>query len=103
MGRSSSRAPTEIAQVVPYGDVREPSLPEKADLEGGVIEEHVHRRASTSSSKSPEARGAPLVLENTPFFHFDVVSAVRAAESGLLRPSASVDSMDSGKRVDRSA
>ena len=35
---------------------------------------------------------APIVSEDTPFFHFDLASAVRAAEAGLARRQAGGDS-----------
>lgn len=109
-GRPSSRAPTEIAQVVHLGDVREPSpsLPEKGDIENAVIVEEERRRGSSSTYKSSadQSGSEPIVLQDTPFFHFDVVSAVRAAESGAqhagLSRTPSVLSTGSGKDVDRS-
>ncbi|GJE97092.1 sulfate permease [Phanerochaete sordida] len=107
MGRSSSRAPTEIAQVVHLGDVRErsSSLPEKADVESPVISEEVRHGSSSSIKAADHEPGAPIVLQNTPFFHFDVVSAVRAAESGAERErdfsrSPSITSVGTGKNVD---
>ena len=93
-------------QVVSYGDVRStaPSLPEKSDVEHGIIEAIPHRRPSTSSYKAADPAGEPILLQDTPFFHFDVVSAVRAAEAGLHRSAASrtpsVRSVSSGKRPD---
>lgn len=99
IGAPATRAHPELVQVVSYGDVRGPAqAPEKGDLEsiGGI--EDVHRRGSTSSAS--QATAGPIVLQDTPFFHFDVVSAVRAAESGVRRvPSTpSVGSLDDAKR-----
>ncbi|KAI0747885.1 sulfate permease [Daedaleopsis nitida] len=72
IGASSSRAPAEIAPVVPYrgGRTQFDGQQKTADIE--AIEE--------VPAKEDEA---PIVPEDTPFFHFDLVAAVRAAESGL--------------------
>ncbi|KIP06016.1 hypothetical protein PHLGIDRAFT_107526 [Phlebiopsis gigantea 11061_1 CR5-6] len=90
VGRSSSRAPAEIVQVVSYGDVREPSL-RREKLDDIEVGEEV--RGSDSDEQ-------PIALQDTPFFHFDVVSAVRAAESGLgqIQSTSSGSSVGTGKR-----
>ncbi|KAI0781182.1 sulfate permease [Trametes elegans] len=70
-GTGVSNAPAEIAPVVPYRGGR--TLPEKhkvVDIEA-IDEEGV------------DVSEAPIVPEDTPFFHFDLTSAVRAAEAGL--------------------
>ncbi|KAI0340645.1 sulfate permease [Trametopsis cervina] len=90
---------TEIAPVVPYRNVTEISNegPEKSDIEHPVSE---LRRGSSSYGSGD---GEPISLENTPYFHFDVVAAVRAAESGIHRSlsTPSVNSASTGKRVVR--
>lgn len=102
-GTPSPDYPHELVQVVSYGDVRNPevsSIPEKADVENGIVEEDLRRRPSHSLYSAPSDPG-PLELQDTPFFHFDVVSAVRAAESGLNRRDSStpsVSSVNSGKK-----
>lgn len=48
------------------------------DVEGGLKKDY-----SKSSSGSNGHVLAPLVPGETPFFHLDLVSAVRSAESGL--------------------
>ena len=104
IGRSSSRAPAELVQVVSYGDVRAPSLPrEKLDIENAIVEEDAWRPGSASKAIPTEEE--PIALQETPFFHFDVVSAVRAAESGLRRTNStpSVASVSTGKQVDGSS
>ncbi|KAI0721527.1 sulfate permease [Cerioporus squamosus] len=66
-----SRAPTEVAPVVPYRGGRR-QLDERhkvSDIE--AIDEE------------PKEEVAPIIPEDTPFFHLDLVAAVRAAESGL--------------------
>jgi solute carrier family 26 (sodium-independent sulfate anion transporter), member 11 len=107
VGNVSSRHPTELVQVVPYGDVRStaPTLPEKSDVEHGITEDDIrHRRPSSSYKAADRSGGDPIVPQNTPFFHFDIVSAVRAAEAGLHRSdysrAESVASVSSGKRPD---
>ena len=75
-GTSLSRAPTEIAPVVPYRGGR-------THLPAGEGEEQMKARDVESIESAEEE--APIVSEDTPFFHFDLASAVRAAESGLAR------------------
>ncbi|KAI0665048.1 sulfate permease [Cubamyces menziesii] len=69
-GASSSNAPTEIAPVVPYRGGR--TLPK----ENKVTDVEAIEEISEDSQ-------APIVPEDTPYFHFDLISAVRAAEAGL--------------------
>ena len=72
--------------------MRSSPIPEKsADIENGIIVEE----QLASSSPSPSSNGAdglPIELEDTPFFHFDLASAVRAAEHNLFRPVTSESS-----------
>ena len=87
-------------QVVSYGDVREPSLRrEKLDVEGGIVSAE-EIRGSDSHVTNVESDEQPIALQDTPFFHFDVVSAVRAAESGLgeINSTPSVGSVGMDKR-----
>ncbi|KAJ3760903.1 sulfate transporter family-domain-containing protein [Lentinula raphanica] len=92
VGTLSSRVPREIAAVVPYRDGL--SDREISDLRQNTIREQVddiERNMSSSaqgkeSIRSFEIEGtgyAPLLPQDTPFFHLDLASAVRAAESGL--------------------
>ncbi|KAJ3726270.1 sulfate transporter family-domain-containing protein [Lentinula raphanica] len=92
VGTLSSRVPREIAAVVPYRDGL--SDRELSDLRQNIIREQVddiERNMSSSaqgkeSIRSFEIEGtgyAPLLPQDTPFFHLDLASAVRAAESGL--------------------
>ncbi|KAH9842931.1 sulfate permease, partial [Rhodofomes roseus] len=75
-----SNIPREIAAVVPYRGGQEAvhrvDKPQAEDEESklpNVVEEERHFEEETS----------PLDLEDTPYFHFDLVGAVRAAEAGL--------------------
>jgi len=80
-GQSSSSSPNEIAAVVPYRDLQLiTSLEKSADIE----EYPVIGSSSPSGSNSKNA-GAPVILENTPLFHLDIVQAVRAAEASAKR------------------
>ncbi|KAJ7721077.1 sulfate permease [Mycena maculata] len=83
-GASSSRAPREIAQVVPYrelpdnGPAELRNLPEP-DTESGDMKIH-----EDPSSPNPAQGGyEPVIPTDTPFFHLDLAAAVRAAESSL--------------------
>ncbi|EIW60605.1 sulfate permease [Trametes versicolor FP-101664 SS1] len=79
-GAPSSSSPAEIAPVVPYRGGRR-TLPEKnkaSDIE--AVEEIA------------EETEGPIVPQDTPFFHFDLISAVHAAERGLSIQDRSVQS-----------
>ncbi|KAJ3562172.1 hypothetical protein NP233_g9741 [Leucocoprinus birnbaumii] len=84
-GKPHSKLPLEVAAVVPFRDVK--VLPDDAsekaihDIETGEIKatvRHVERSADVTSWE-------PLMSQDTPFFHLDLASAVRTAESGLDR------------------
>ncbi|KAI0687186.1 sulfate permease [Cytidiella melzeri] len=95
---SQLRVPTEIASVVPYRDASSVSGPEpveKSDVEIRPVTEP--RRGSSSYGATGSE---PISLENTPYFHFDVVAAVKVAEGNLsyLDQTSSRDSVSSGKR-----
>lgn len=81
-GAPASSVPTEIAAVVPYRDGQSSpvSVPASGDLESSLVSEEP--RAGSEES-------APIDLQDTPFFHFDLACAVRSAESGLERRTAS--------------
>ena len=82
MGAAHAHAPTEIAQVVSLGDVRDTQSVEKVnDIETPSVSE-VLRPGSASSSPDEDA---PIDLGNTPFFHFDLADAVRSAEASARR------------------
>jgi sodium-independent sulfate anion transporter 11 len=75
----------EIAAIVPYTeDNRDQTIEERQrpDLEGGLDDKQLSRSRKTAVYGED---GAALVPLDTPFFHFDIVSAVRAAESGVMR------------------
>lgn len=100
VGASRSSTPTEIAQVVSLGDVRNTAnIGEKTtDIEGIAVAEELRKGGADSPDSADDA---PIDLEDTPFFHFDVVSAVRAAEAGLARQDSRSSTgkwSDSGKR-----
>lgn len=85
MGLSSSKAPQDIAALVPYrgGAASEPSnLNDVDNLPEDDIESGLKKEDSRSSSNAPNGF-APLLPVDTPFFHLDLLAAVRAAESGV--------------------
>jgi solute carrier family 26 (sodium-independent sulfate anion transporter), member 11 len=64
------------------GDHRDDTLddkPERSDPERGPDAKRPYKTAVYGED------GAALVPLDTPFFHFDLVGAVRAAEGGLAR------------------
>lgn len=76
-GVPASNAPTEIAPVVPYRGGQLQTSPNKSS----DVESPEDRTSKDSGVEEYE----PIEPEVTPFFHFDIVSAVRAAEVGLSR------------------
>lgn len=75
----------EIAAVVPYrGGQRDQTVEEtkRPDVESGSDNKQPSRSRTTVVYGED---GAALVPLDTPFFHFDLVGAVRAAESGVMR------------------
>jgi len=82
-GTSHSKAPREIAAVVPYRDGRSPddiSIRATSDLESGDTKTNIRE-----GGQSIDNVWEPLMSSHTRFFHLDLTSAVRAAESGLDR------------------
>ncbi|KAH6918940.1 high affinity sulfate permease [Coprinopsis sp. MPI-PUGE-AT-0042] len=83
IGHSHSKAPRDLASIVPYRDgtsfdedvnAQRPS----SDLESGDIKQ-------SPSSATRDTDLEPLVATDTPFFHVDLAAAVKAAESGADR------------------
>ena len=86
IGNSDSVANVrEVAAVVPYrGGQRDETIEEskRPDLESGGNDKRPSRSCNTAVYGED---GAALVPLDTPFFHFDLVGAVRAAEGGFMR------------------
>jgi len=79
LGVSASRTPRDLAAVVPYRDGRSDIYTSGVELREDVEVGDVKKSASQIDEYEP------IVSENTPFFHVDLQSAVRAAESGIGR------------------
>ena len=81
---------------MPYsGDHRDQTVEEtkRPDVESGSD----HKRPSRSRKTAVYGEdGAALVPLDTPFFHFDLVGAVRAAESGVMRQLSRRSSISGG-------
>ncbi|KAJ3855593.1 sulfate transporter family-domain-containing protein [Lentinula lateritia] len=91
LGTPSSRAPHEIAAVVPYrdglgdrqlSDLRQNVREHADDIETG-LSTSAQGKESINSFEIETTGYAPLLPLDTPFFHLDLESAVRAAERGL--------------------
>lgn len=86
IGTSKITIPHEIAPVVPYrGGIRNDFISNEDhqpdDTEAQAVK---HDNASQDSGDHSGPTGsAPLYAEDTPFIHFDLAYAVRAAESSL--------------------
>jgi len=71
---------------VPYrGGQRDQTIEEskRPDVESGLDDEKQPSRSRKTAVYGED--GAALVPFDTPFFHFDLVGAVRAAENGAVR------------------
>ncbi|GBE82467.1 Probable sulfate permease [Sparassis crispa] len=97
-GVASSSIPLEIAPVVPYRGGRKVPTPDKLHDEesGGSIQQ------VPSHLQDVEDESEPISLVDTPFFHFDLISAVRAAESGLARLHSQTSTTKSDLKVEES-
>ncbi|KAI0078989.1 sulfate permease [Panus rudis PR-1116 ss-1] len=94
-GSPSAAIPREIAAVVPYRDedLTEPAPEQKLvsenDIEAQPREIEIQKTQMSPSSSARDRDGSvggePVVLEDTPFFHLDIVQAVRAAERSAER------------------
>jgi len=100
-GGPSSTVPHEIASVVPYSDGYEGpvhKLP-NTDIEVGDVKQSssasvISDSVPTSSYGATSGDRVSVVQVDTPFFHFDLQGAVRAAESGLSRQQTGSDLND---------
>ncbi|KNZ75409.1 putative sulfate permease C3H7.02 [Termitomyces sp. J132] len=84
IGISSSGILPDLASVVPYGEnstnfIATQDVNLAHDLESGSV------KKSHDESESQSESSEPIISQDTPFFHIDLVSAVRAAESGIGR------------------
>ncbi|KAG6889735.1 hypothetical protein C0995_015033 [Termitomyces sp. Mi166 len=87
LGISSSTIPLDLASVVPYGEsttnfvaIQDVNLAH--DLESGDVKK-------SHSGPELQSESELVISKDTPFFHIDLISAVRAAESGIGRSSSS--------------
>ncbi|KAF5391310.1 hypothetical protein D9757_002089 [Collybiopsis confluens] len=92
VGASSSKLTYEIAAVVPYrdglgdgpiGHLNRNSPQESDDIEKGIGGLQQGKESINSGKTRDESGFEPVLPLETPFFHLDLESAVRAAESGL--------------------
>jgi sodium-independent sulfate anion transporter 11 len=91
IGQSSSKI-YDIAAVVPHQDARELSYSSSQDIEARIT-----KRTSDSSRTTPASE--PVIETITPFFHVDLISAVNAAESGVVVADSTFDKVDVLKQV----
>jgi len=83
LGISASRVPPDLAAVVPYRDGRSNFAEQDVELTDDVESGDVKKINTRSSEQISEFE--PIIADDTPFFHIDLVSAVQAAESGIGR------------------
>ncbi|KAF9228010.1 sulfate permease [Gyrodon lividus] len=78
--------PTEIAPIVPYRGGRRDSWRDDSGRSQIDIEAHETSQPRLSHGGTPLEENAPLLAPETPFFHFDLASAVHAAETSSGKP-----------------
>ncbi|TFK26439.1 high affinity sulfate permease [Coprinopsis marcescibilis] len=84
VGNSHSTLPRDLAAVVPYRDgVSFEEEDNKVERGSDDLEASDIKKAPSPASDSGDLE--PIVPLNTPFFHIDLASAVKAAESGVKR------------------
>ncbi|KAF8232378.1 sulfate permease [Tricholoma matsutake] len=87
LGALASHVPRDLASVVPYRDGRSNLYASGVELRHP--NEDIEGRDVKNATSSQIDEYQPIVEETTPFFHIDLQSAVRAAESGVSRVSVS--------------
>ena len=85
MGVSASRTPRDLAAVVPYRDGRTDIYTSGVELRQNSRQNEDEEVGDLKLSVSQTGEYRPIIPESTPFFHVDLQSAVRAAESGAGR------------------
>jgi len=85
VGISLADACNEVAPVVPYRDGRRGKWDDEDDSQTPRDDDIEARAANTVVEERRSTENAPLISMETPFFHFDLASAVRAAESGVSK------------------
>jgi sodium-independent sulfate anion transporter 11 len=94
-GASCSKCPREIAPIIPSFDSETEKEHYTGDIETGDVKVQVRDEEEAAELRNWE----PLLPQETPFFHLDLQSAIRAAESGLERLAA----FDYKKELERNA
>jgi sodium-independent sulfate anion transporter 11 len=75
-----TEVPSEIAAVVTYGDEHRTAWKAHTETPPTDVEAHETSQPSLSRGREGISETAPLLTEATPFFHFDLVAALRAVE-----------------------
>lgn len=101
IGETWSNAPREIAPVVVLHDDDTDNQQEdhfrQTDLEASRKEKAKDSRSPSLASEE-DGGHTTLIPSNTPFFHYDLTAAVRAAESGLQHSSKRRSSLGGGSQ-----
>ncbi|KAH7889777.1 sulfate transporter family-domain-containing protein [Phlebopus sp. FC_14] len=85
-GTGALAAPSEIAPVVPYhGGRKDRWWDDTSSFQSDIEAQETYQPQTVTRGGSTFAN-ASLLPSETPFFHFDLASAVRAAESSLGKP-----------------
>lgn len=83
-GIPSWQLPIEIAPVVPYQQLQYDRASLRIEDPEIAVKRRTLKSTSSSSSRLDDEPGT-LTTSATPFFHFDLASAVKAAEQSLLK------------------
>ncbi|KDQ59464.1 hypothetical protein JAAARDRAFT_126715 [Jaapia argillacea MUCL 33604] len=94
-GKPASRVRPEIAPVIPYRNDIETGIPgSSTPRQDGLVTLVASRKMNESVTTLEQSLNAPLVPASTPFFHFDLAAAVKAAETGVNREPTLGDTKD---------
>lgn len=103
IGIPSAQYPTEVAPVVPYRDLVTTGFPQSStsdpvtnpdDPEKGFKKRSIFKLTASSSRSARSDEAGAITSSETPFFHFDLASAVRAAELGATKVDSTRPSED---------
>lgn len=100
IGIPSAQYPTEVAPVVPYRDLVTTGFPPSDpvtnpdDPEKGFKKRSIFKLSASSSRSARSDEPGAITSSETPFFHFDLTSAVRAAELGATKVDSARPSED---------
>lgn len=78
---TSTEVPSEVAAVVTYDDEHRSTWKAHSETPRTDVEAHETSLPPLCRERQGVLENTPLLTEETPFFHFDLVAALRAVEA----------------------